>query len=84
MNESIKKYENHSILRQIELMSYVSSDPNYTDRSKTESSVERAGDISGDPPINEATNSSQIESSLHKRSHSTKDQDVLEYCFYSQ
>jgi hypothetical protein len=56
MNESIKKYENHSILRQIELMSYVSSDPNYTDRSKTESSVERAGDISGDPPINEATN----------------------------
>lgn len=50
MNESIKKYENHSILRQIELMSYVSSDPNYTDRSKTESSVERAGDISGDPP----------------------------------
>jgi hypothetical protein len=31
MNESIKKYENHSILRQIELMSYVSSDPNYTE-----------------------------------------------------
>lgn len=37
-------------------MSYVSSDPNYTDRSKTESSIERAGDISGEPPTNEATN----------------------------
>jgi hypothetical protein len=37
-------------------MSYVSSDPNYTDHSKTESSVERAGDISGEPPTNEATN----------------------------
>jgi hypothetical protein len=36
-------------------MSYVSSDPNYTDRSKTESSIERAGDISGEPPTNEAT-----------------------------
>jgi hypothetical protein len=56
MNESIKNYENHSILRQIELMSYVSSDPNYTDRSKTESSVERAGDISGEPPTNETIN----------------------------
>jgi hypothetical protein len=56
MNESIKNYENHSILRQIELMSYVSSDPNYTDRSKTESSVERAGDISGEPATNETTN----------------------------
>lgn len=39
-------------------MSYVSSDPNYTDRdSDNESSINRVGDISGEPPTNEATNS---------------------------
>lgn len=39
-------------------MSYVSSDPNYTDRdSNNESSIYRVGDISGEPPTNEATNS---------------------------
>jgi guanylate kinase len=56
MNESIKNYENHSILRQIELMSYVSSDPNYTDRSKTESSLSKEQVIFLVTPINEATN----------------------------
>jgi guanylate kinase len=55
-NESIKKYENYSILRQIELMSYVSSDPNYTDRSKTESSLSKEQVIFLVTPINEATN----------------------------
>jgi hypothetical protein len=39
-------------------MSYVSSDPNYTDRdSNNESSINRVGDISGEPPTSEATNS---------------------------
>ena len=37
-------------------MSYVSSDPNYTDRGVNESSINRAGDISGESPTNEATN----------------------------
>ena len=38
-------------------MSYVSSDPNYTDRdSNNESSINRVGDISGEPPTNEVTN----------------------------
>jgi hypothetical protein len=38
-------------------MSYVSSDPNYTDpnRSGNASAVERVGDISGEAPTNEAT-----------------------------
>ena len=39
-------------------MYYVSSDPNYTDRdSNDENSINRVGDISGEPPTNEATNS---------------------------
>lgn len=39
-------------------MSYVSTDPNYTDPAKsgTASSAERVGDISGEAPENEATN----------------------------
>ena len=39
-------------------MSYVSSDPNYTDPTKsgTASSIERVGDILGEAPTNEATN----------------------------
>jgi hypothetical protein len=45
-------------------MSYVSSDPNYTDRdSNNESSINRVGDISGEPPTNEATNT-QVASKL--------------------
>jgi hypothetical protein len=37
-------------------MSYVSKDPNYTDRnSNNESSITRVGDISGESPTNEAT-----------------------------
>jgi hypothetical protein len=38
-------------------MSYVSSDPNYTDpnRSGNASATERVGDISGEAPTNEAT-----------------------------
>lgn len=37
-------------------MSYVSNDPNYTDRdSNNESSINRVGNISGEPPTNEAT-----------------------------
>ena len=55
-NESIKKYENHSILRWTEFMSYVSSDPNYTDRSSAWNPVERVGDLTGEPPTNESTN----------------------------
>ena len=46
------------------LMSYVSSDPNYTDRNGgNESSINRVGDISGEPPTNEATNT-QVASKL--------------------
>ena len=37
-------------------MSYVSSDPNYTDRSSTGKPVERVGDLTGEPPTNESTN----------------------------
>ena len=37
-------------------MSYVSSDPNYTDRSSTGNPVERVGDLTGEPPTNESTN----------------------------
>ncbi len=39
-------------------MSYVSNDPNYTERDSdnNERSVNRVGDISVDPPTNEATN----------------------------
>lgn len=37
-------------------MSYVSSDPNYTDRGVSENSVDRVGDISGVPPTNQAIN----------------------------
>jgi hypothetical protein len=37
-------------------MSYVSSDPNYTDRSGTGNSIERVGDLTGEPPTNESTN----------------------------
>jgi hypothetical protein len=37
-------------------MSYVSSDPNYTDRSKTESSLSKEQVIFLVTPINEATN----------------------------
>ena|SRR5919112_504476 len=39
-------------------MSYVSDDRNYTDPSQTgiSSTTERAGDITGEPPVNEATN----------------------------
>jgi len=37
-------------------MSYVSSDPNYTDRSSTGTPIERVGDLTGEPPTNESTN----------------------------
>jgi hypothetical protein len=37
-------------------MSYVSSDPNYTDRSSTRNPIERVGDLTGEPPTNESTN----------------------------
>jgi hypothetical protein len=37
-------------------MSYVSSDPNYTDRSSAGNPVERVGDLTGEPPTNESTN----------------------------
>jgi Protein of unknown function (DUF2795) len=39
-------------------MSYRSDDPNYTDTRKTRSgdASERAGDLTGDPPTNDATN----------------------------
>lgn len=37
-------------------MSYLSKDPDYTDRSSNnESSISRVGDISGESPTNEAT-----------------------------
>lgn len=45
-------------------MSYVSSEPNYTDRyGGNESSINRAEDISDEPPTNEATNT-QVASKL--------------------
>ena len=45
-------------------MSYVSSDPNYTDRDGgNESSINRVGDISDKLPINETTNT-QVASKL--------------------
>jgi hypothetical protein len=37
-------------------MSYVSSDPNYTDRSSAGNPIERVGDLTGEPPTNESTN----------------------------
>lgn len=37
-------------------MSYVSSDPNYTDRSSSGTPIERVGDLTGEPPTNESTN----------------------------
>jgi hypothetical protein len=37
-------------------MSYVPSDPNYTDRGVNENPIDRVEDISGDPSTNEATN----------------------------
>ena len=39
-------------------MSNVSSDPNYTDSTKSgiEAKTERVGDLKGEPPTNEATN----------------------------
>jgi hypothetical protein len=47
-----------------EKLIYVSSDPNYTERDGgNESSINRVGDISGEPPTNEATNT-QVASKL--------------------
>jgi hypothetical protein len=40
----------------LRLTSYIPSDPNYTDRGVNENSINRVGDISGEPPTNEATN----------------------------
>jgi len=39
-------------------MSYVPDDKNYTDPSQSgvDSSVKRAGDLTNEPPVNEATN----------------------------
>jgi hypothetical protein len=43
-------------------MSYVRDDKNYTDPSQSgvDSSVQRAGDLTNEPPINEATNKTTV------------------------
>jgi hypothetical protein len=64
-DEMLMKYKTHYMTEE-KLMSYVSSDPNYTDRDGgNERSINRVGDISGEPPTNEATNT-QVASKLAK------------------
>lgn len=55
----VKYFVLHFFMRE---MSYVSDDKNYTDPSQSgvDSSVERAGDLTNEPPITEATNKTTV------------------------